>query len=677
MNSRLTRIVFATLAITALLALAAAVQAGPIREPRTQPGLWQAVNEKRLVATGERLIVPDRYRVVALNLSDMKVITDRAPLEYSNAARTASTLLALPLPDGSFGHFRIVESPIMETGLAAKFPELKTYLGQGVDDPTAVTRFDQTPAGFHAMIRSSSGTYYIDPYQRGDTQHYLVYDTRDYHDPEAGQWTCGFEQENPAARFDLGRLDLPHAASGSVLRTYRLALAATGEYTAFHGGTVSAGMAAIVTSINRVDLVYEQEVAVRLVLINANDKLVYTDGATDPYTNASGSTMLGENQANLDSVIGSSHYDIGHVFSTGGGGIATLKAPCNDSIKARGVTGRSQPIGDPFDIDYVAHEIGHQFGGQHTFNGTTGYCGGGNRSAPAAYEPGSGSTIMAYAGICGAENLQAHSDPYFHSRSFDEIVAFATTGNGNTCAAATDTGNAAPSVNAGQTYTIPMQTPFALTGSASDPNGDALTYDWEQFDRGAAAPPNTDDGTRPIFRVFNPNPIGTRVFPKLSDILNNTSTFGESLPATTRSLTFRLTARDNKAGGGGVNYATVVLTVSHQAGPFAITSANTPYTWTALSRQTVAWDVAHTNTAPVNCASIDLLLSLDGGATFPITLAAATPNDGAQAIALPVTTTTQARLKAQCNTNIFFDISNANGTILPPQMTYLPLLIRQ
>lgn len=666
MTSHLTRVVFVGLALMAGLALTAGAQALPINEPHTPPNLWQTVTEEALVSTGERLIIPDRYRVVTLDVVQLQVFLARAPLENTDAARADQTILSLPLPDGSYGRFRIVESPIMEPGLAAKFPELKTYLGQGVDDPTAVTRFDQTPAGFHAMIRSSAGTIFIDPYQRGDTQHYIVYDKRDYRDPEAGQWSCGFAQENPStAGLDLDHLNLPRAASGPVLRTYRLAMAATGEYTTFHGGTVSAGLAAIVTSMNRVNLVYEQEVAVRMVLIANNNLLVYTDGATDPYTNNNGSTMLGQNQTNLDSVIGTAKYDIGHVFSTGGGGVAYLNAPCNSSTKARGVTGRSQPVGDPFDIDYVAHEIGHQFGANHTFNGTTSSCGGGNRSASAAYEPGSGSTIMAYAGICGAENLQLNSDPYFHTKSFDEIIAFTTTGNGNTCAVATNTGNNAPTVNAGQTYTIPMQTPFALTGSASDPDGDALTHDWEQFDRGTAAPPNTDDGTRPIFRVFNPTTSGTRIFPKLSDILNNTSTFGEALPTTTRSLTFRLTARDNKAGGGGVNYATVVLKVSNQAGPFAITSANTPYTWTALSTYTVTWNVANTNAAPVNCPNVDLLLSDDGGATFPVMLAAATPNDGSQAITLPLATTTQARLKVQCSTNIFFDISNVNGTILP------------
>jgi Metallo-peptidase family M12B Reprolysin-like/Calx-beta domain len=621
--------------------------------------IWWPINERAITRPGARPIVPRAYQTFALDQVALRARLAAAPLEYSAAARRAPVTLPLPLPDGTFGRFAIMESPIMEPGLAAQFPAIKTYLGQGIDDPTAVVRFDLTPAGFHAMILSAAGTLLIDPYSRADTTHYISYFKRDYLRPAGKtleeQIIDGSMPQRPAPVLT--------AVSGASLRTYRLAVAATGEYTAFVGGTVPAAMMAIITTINRVNVVYEREVSVRLELIAGNAQLVYTDGATDPYTNNNGPAMLSQNQSNLDTVIGAANYDIGHVFSTGGGGVATLGAVCGASIKARGVTGNSSPVGDAFDIDYVAHEIGHQFGANHTFNGTTGACGGNNRNPLTAYEPGSGSTIMAYAGICGAENVQPNSDDYFHGASFDEIMAFTTTGGGSSCDTPTSTGNSAPTVDAGGNYTIPARTPFTLAGSATDPNGDALVYHWEEFDRGSPAPPNTDNGNRPILRSFAPASSPVRTVPKLADILNNTTTFGESLPTTNRTMQFRLTARDSRSGGGGVANDSTSITIISGADPFSIIAPNTAVTWVGGSQQTVTWNVANTTQAPVNCPNVTILLSIDGGATFPKTLLSDTPNDGTQAISVPNTATTSGRIKVGCANNIFFDISNANFTI--------------
>ncbi len=452
------------------------------------------------------------------------------------------------------------------------------------------------------------------------------------------------------------------------MRTYRLALAATGEYTTFQGGTVNAALAAMTTTMNRVNAVYEHDVAVRMVMIANETSIIYTNPTTDPYTNSNGSTMLGQNQSNLDSVIGNANYDIGHVFSTGGGGVAGLGVVCSVTNKARGVTGNSAPVGDGFDIDYVAHEMGHQFGGRHTFNGTVSNCGGGNRSSVAAYEPGSGTTIMAYAGICGSQNVQLHSNDYFHVKSLEEIANFIA---GNACDVETSTGNATPTVSVGSSVTIPKGTPFTLTATGSDLNGDALTYCWEEYDLGSSSPPDTDgDGVaRPIFRSFSPTASSSRTFPKLSDILNNTTTIGEVLPSMNRTMNFQVTVRDNRASGGGINTATTQVVVNANAGPFLVTQPNINVTWNGGTQQTVAWSVANTSAAPINCANVKITLSTDGGNTFPTVLAASTPNDGSEVITVPNLSTTTGRVKVEAVGNIFFDISNVNINIISTIMT--------
>ncbi|HYP39285.1 MAG TPA: zinc-dependent metalloprotease family protein, partial [Chloroflexia bacterium] len=418
----LTRVKFLLLA--AMLVALGLLGGSALPAAQTSDKIWRDVSESSINVKGARRIVPEKYRTLALDSAALTARLAQVPME-NYAVRNNGIALSLPMPDGSFSAFRVVEAPIMAPALAARYPQIKTYLGQGIDQPDAVVRFDRTPAGFHAMILSSRGTVYIDPYSDGDATYYISYYRSDFTKPSDKAFTeLGVDLDVPSQAGSKST-EIP---SGPVLRTYRLVVAATGEYTIFHGGTVASAMAAIVTSVNRVVGVYEREVAVRMILVPNNDTVVYTNPTTDPYTNEDGFAMLFQNQANLDVMIGPTNYDIGHVFSTGGGGVAGLGVVCNIAEKAQGVTGSSAPVGDPFDIDYVAHEMGHQFGGNHTFNGTTGSCGGGNRNGPTAYEPGSGSTIMAYAGICGSEDLQPHSDPFFHVGSYDEMVEFTVNG---------------------------------------------------------------------------------------------------------------------------------------------------------------------------------------------------------------------------------------------------------
>lgn len=618
---------------------------------------WQDIPKQNIQTLGERVIIPQEYRTLTLNIPEIKIVLNSAPQEKNVFASNSNTILYLPLPDGGFGRFRIVDSPAMEEALAVKYPELKTYTAQGIDDPFASAKIDITPLGFHAMILTAGSSVFIDPYAKGDILNYISYYKSSLIPRE--EFHCDVISNDDGAKHENEK---SRVLLEGQLRTYRTAIGATGEYTIYHGGTVAAGLAAVVTALNRVNGVYEKEASIRMVLVANNDLIIFTNASTDPYTNNNGNTMLSQNQTTCNNIIGTANYDIGHVFSTGGGGVAYLGCVCG-SLKAGGVTGLPSPIGDPFYIDYVAHEMGHQYGGNHTFNSTTGSCGGGNRNAGTAYEPGSGSTIMAYAGICSPNDLQSNSDPYFLAKSLDEIIQFSN-GGGNSCAVVTNTGNNNPVVTLGPGgQTIPKSTPFTLTGTATDPNNDPLTYCWEEYDLGPAGNWNAPTGNAPLFRSFNPVTTGTRTFPKLTSLLNNTQVIGEILPTYTRNLSFVLVARDNKAGGGGVGFEYISYSVTASAGPFLVTSPNTAVTLNANIPQTITWDVANTNTAPVNCANVNIKLSTDGGNTFETMLKANTPNDGSESVNLPMVSTSTARIKVEAADNIFFDISNTNFSI--------------
>lgn len=626
--------------------LAASLAAG---SAYAQTTLWSDVAEASIRLAGPRVTIPDAYRVVRLDLAGMTAQLATSPAERGPGEAQGETRIALPLPEGGFVEVLVVESSVMAPELQARFPEIRTYLAHG---PGAVHgRLSRTPHGFHGMLFTPEGMVYIDPYARGDVDHYIVYRGSELRVDPATRGRIADEVIGEALP------PLPRGAArahGETLRTYRLAMAATGEYTIYHGGTVALGMAAIVTTMNRVTGLYERDLSVRFELISNNDAIVYTNPATDPYTNNSGTTMLGQNQTNLTQVIGNANYDVGHVFSTGGGGVATLRSVCSSTSKARGVTGSSQPVGDAFDVDYVAHEIGHQFGANHTFNGNASACAGGNRNAATAYEPGSGSTIMAYAGICGAQDLQPNSDALFHAASLDEVTAFITQGGGSTCGTAVATGNPIPTVSVPAAVTIPVGTPFTLTGSAIDDTPGALTYAWEEMDLGPAGAPGSL--TPPLFRAFLPSSSPSRTFPQYGRLIaGQAPVIGERLPTDARVLTFRLTVRDNTPGAGAINDATTIVTTSAAAGPFRVTFAATAgqsFDGTA----TVTWDVAGTNAGAVNTPTVDILYSTNNGASFDHILASATPNDGSELVSFPVSTT-QGRILVRAVGNVFFNVN--------------------
>ncbi|HEX8071532.1 MAG TPA: M12 family metallo-peptidase, partial [Pyrinomonadaceae bacterium] len=700
--------------VVALLVAVSLWPAGPVharaeRKQRSAPqggappeNVWRELDKDTLGRRAERALLPHAYRALSLDRAQLAELLSRAPLEFSNEAQAAAALVALPLPDGSFARFGVVESPIMEPELAARFPAIKTYRGQGLDDPTASTRFDWTPEGLHAIILSARGTFYVGPYARGDNATYLAYAHQDI-TAEAGALACAVtaaEQEQAIKSATTiapaqARAHTPLVVSGATLRTYRLAVAATAEYTqTYGGGTTGGALSAITTTVNLVDAIYERDVAVRLVLVAGETSIIFTDTATDGYTSDSVGSLINENQTRLDAIIGAANYDIGHVFdgrTTAGGffsfqGQAGIGVVCTAN-KGRGATiFRSVQPSNVIAYYIVAHEMGHQFGATHTFNAaSSGTDCAVQRTASTAYEPGTGSTIMGYRFNCGTEDMRS-SDTYFHGASLQQIVNYTTTGNGSGCPTQLATNNHPPNVSVGaQSYTIPANTPFALAAAGSDQDGDTLTYTWEEFDLGPAAPPDTDDGARPIFRSYLPSPAGaTRSFPSLQYILNNanvppttttcssgsgTCLTGEALPTTTRTMNFRVTARDNRAGGGGLNSADTQVNVRADSGPFKVLTPAGGVVWAGNTLQPVTWNVANTTGAPVSCANVRILLSTDGGNTFPYGTNP-TPNDGAENIVVPNVPTTQARVKVEAVGNIFFDISDANITVQGNQCDY-------
>jgi subtilisin-like proprotein convertase family protein len=628
---------------------------------------WVPVAPAAVPRTGLQQIVPQQYKTIQFDLPKLQALLWKAPDPAGSFEGTCS--LDLPLPDGQIVRFQLHTAPLLAPELQARYPEIRCYTGVSASHPGARIRCDLTQWGFHAMITGiGPDVIYFDPMMQGVPEYAMVYHRSDYQVRADADYTCALTAQAITPNLLASKAQARSAVLDGQLRTYRLALACTGEYADFHGGTVPLVMAAMATSMHRINGVYENEFAVRMQIIAKNDTLINLVSGSDPYDNGDGGTMLGQNKIACNTRVGSSAYDIGHVFSTGGGGIAGLGVVCTGD-KAHGVTGQAAPIGDPFDIDYVAHEMGHQFSGNHTQNNDC------NRAGQTSMEPGSATTIMGYAGIC-PPNVQPNSDPYFHGVNVEEILGFIIVGDGNNCPVKTATGNMAPEVNAGADFTIPRGTPFVLTALGSDIDSDSLTYCWEQMDADASTqPPVSTSALGPLFRTFNPSTAPSRFFPRFQDVIDQKNDDWEELPGVGRKMNFRVTMRDNDLVGGSTVFDDMLVTVAANAGPFVVNIPSDTSIWTSGAYETVNWNVANTDRAPVNCTQVNISLSINGGKTFPYLLLQGAPNTGRACVLLPEVASDSAIIKVESVGNVFYNLSKSYFALKPgtaPTFSFCP-----
>ena len=621
---------------------------------------WTNIDETKAKQSQQvsRKITLKKEKFYQLDLESLK----NNLLNIGNRNNVGNTVISFPNSDGEMKRYKVFEASVMAPELKAQFPNIKSYAGQGIDNPAETVRFSITPKGLNVMLLGTlNGTQFIDPFTT-EGNIYTVYAKKNL-EIRNFEFECGVIDEPDLLDKTLNQTNTAKNADDGILRDYRIAIACTGEYAAFHGGTVAGAMAAMVTTMTRVNGIYERELSITMTMVANNASIIYLDAETDPFSNDNANQLINQSHTEINATIGSANYDIGHTFSTGGGGLAALGSSCNNANKGRGITGSPQPVGDAFDVDFVAHELGHQFGSTHTFNGNVGNCSGGNRTGSSAYEPGSGTTIMAYAGICGSDNVQNNSDDYFHQKSLDLIWNHITSSfvcPGTTTA----TGNNQPTANAGADYIIPQGTPYKLDGGAStDPDGMAsVTYTWEQYDLGPSGVPTETTSLGPLVRSFKGTNDPVRYVPRLSDVLNNggTSTTWEKLATVNRAINYNLTVRDNQATGGQTDVDGMVATVTTAAGPFTVTSQNAGgISWDNGSTQTITWNVAGTNANGVNATNVNILLSTDGGVNFDTVLASSTPNDGSHSFTVPNNVAgTNCRIMVEGDNNIFFNVNS-------------------
>lgn len=642
--------------------------------------IWKKITDAEvpLREENQRKLIPTKYDVWKINFQALKAKLDAAPMEMTTPENPL--LMTLPLPEGKSVTLDIKESPVVHPALSRKYPTFKTFYGVGGNNNEYYARLDYTVDGFRAAINTPDGEVYIDPYATDMQNYIVVYYTADYLTHDILQkFACGVSHLGEVKGFDK-IADNTAVNRGAreetvTLRKYRLALQATGEFTKLYGGTKDKVLAKMVALTNRVNKTTIPEVAIRFELIPNTDTLIWLNAATDPFPNGDvGKDILSKSHGVISQLVGNSNFDIGHSL-TGNcsdvGGVAFAGVVCNNNSKGSGVTcDQSGGNTDALAVTIMCHEMGHQFSASHTMSS----CGSGDQSqvnSSSFIEPGSGTTIMSYDGGCGSDNVTGlywKPNGNYSVGSIGQILEYSRMSTGNSCPVKTDLGNNYPNVQILHQKTglyIPRYTAFELTAAGGDPDNDKVTYSWEQSDSGSFMSLGSQNLYSNSFRVFPPVTTPTRTFPRLSSIISNVKVKDELYPDTSRLYTFVCTIRDNNPNGGGLDIDTIKFRSTHTAGPFAVTFPNAATDSVATGDyMTVKWDVANTNGNLVNCQQVNILLSIDGGLTYPIILLQKTANDGEEGVILPKgLTSTKARVRINAVDNIFFDISNKNFVI--------------
>ena len=621
---------------------------------------WKRIPQSK-IAYAESTRIKEKNALL-YELDEVSLKQSLAPLQ--NSVSPIEIQIEIPNTVGDLETFKVREFSNFEPDLQAQFPDIRSYTGVGLTDKNATVYFSLSPKGIQTMVfRSDSATEFIERFSGNQS----VYELFDSNSRNKEDLPLSCSTKDVALSQQLLSKSSSTSANNGIYKTLRLALACTAEYTTYFGGVPQA-LAAMNATLTRVNGIFNRDLAVHLNLIANNTILIYTNATTDPYSpatsGANGAWNL-ELQNDLTAKIGNANYDIGHLFgaSGGGGNAGCIGCVCqnptssNDFAKGSGYTSPAdgKPEGDTFDIDFVAHEMGHQLGANHTFSHET-------EGTGVNVEPGGGSTIMAYAGVTDY-NVQSHSDDYFAYVSIAQIQNNLAT---KSCPVVTTLSNKTPTANAGADYVIPKGTAFVLKGSGSDPNGDVLSYCWEQNDSAITATGANSiaystkiDG--PLFRSLSPSISPIRYMPSLNKVLSNMlSATWESVSDVSRTLHFTLTVRDNAADGfAQTNTDPMVVNVDATKGPFVVTSQNSvDLSWKPLSLQTITWTVNNTSNLP-GSATVNIKLSIDGGLTFPTMLKANTPNDGSELIVVPNGITGKnCRILIEPTANIYYAVNS-------------------